>query len=102
VGAYENDYQAGIGFPPAGPPVRPAIYNQNWNGLLAWNGWQEMFNPNEYRRIISNNRSQAVMLGRTGLRDRVDRRPIDVRAYALNTKAVTPGTFVADRPYGGG
>jgi len=101
-GAYQNDYQAGVGFPPASPPFRPAVYFQNWNGILTWNYWQEVFNPNEYRRLVRENTTQRVMLGRTGLRDRVDRRPIDVRNYALNTKSYTPGSFEANRPYGGG
>lgn len=83
---------------------RPAQYNQNWNGQLTSDTWQEFHYPNVYRPIISNNRALSVMLGRTGIyaNARMDRAPIAIQQYALNTRAVSPGTYSARVPRGGG
>lgn len=102
VGYVNRGHDAPVGYPPDSPPFRPAQYNLSRNGLLTSDTWQEFHYPNEYRPAIRDYSTNRVMLGRLGLRDKVDRRPIAIQQYALNTKAATPGTYIATVPRGGG
>jgi hypothetical protein len=73
---------------------RPATYNQNWEGLLTWNAWQQMNYPNQYRNLLVEQSTQARMRATQQIYRKAPR-PIAITQYALQAKTAALGNYKA-------